>query len=145
MDIFELQRRNKLMETVSSMKVKMLDGGEFDLTQDMLDGLKVRLKGPLLLSGDSGFDEARTVWNAMIDRKPALVVRCLGVADVVACIRFAREHNLLLCIKGGGTTSPLATADGALMLDMSLMRCMGGSEGKDCPRTSRMSDRRCGS
>ena len=111
------------METVSSMKVKMLDGGEFDLTQDILDGLKMRLKGPLLLSGDSGFDEARTVWNAMIDRKPALVVRCLGVADVVACIRFAREHNLLLCIKGGGhNIAGLATADGALMLDMSLMR-----------------------
>jgi FAD/FMN-containing dehydrogenase len=111
------------MEAVSSMKVKMLDGGEFDLKQDVIDGLKMRLKGALLLPGDAGFDESRTVWNAMIDRKPALVVRCLGVADVVACVRFAREHNLLLCIKGGGhNIAGLATADGALMLDMSLMR-----------------------
>jgi FAD/FMN-containing dehydrogenase len=59
----------------------------------------------------------------MIDRKPALVARCLGVADVIACVQFAREHDLLLCIKGGGhNIAGLATADGALMLDMSLMR-----------------------
>ena len=59
----------------------------------------------------------------MIDRKPAVVVRCLGVADVIACVQFAREHDLLLCIKGGGhNIAGLATADGALMLDLSLMR-----------------------
>ena len=111
------------MEAISSMKVKMLDGGEFDLKQDILNDLKIRLKGPLLLPGDAGYEESRTVWNAMIDRKPALVVRCLGVADVIACVRFAREHNLLLCIKGGGhNIAGLASADGAMMLDMSLMR-----------------------
>jgi FAD/FMN-containing dehydrogenase len=77
----------------------------------------------VLVPGDVGYDESRTVWNAMIDRKPALVARCLGVADVIACVQFAREHNLLLCIKGGGhNIAGLATADGALMLDMSLMR-----------------------
>jgi FAD/FMN-containing dehydrogenase len=59
----------------------------------------------------------------MIDRKPAVVARCRGVADVVECVRFAREHDLLLCIKGGGhNIAGLAAADGALMLDMSLMR-----------------------
>jgi FAD/FMN-containing dehydrogenase len=106
-----------------SIKGKMLDGSEFDLTQDVLDSLRTRLKGPLLLSGEVGYEESRTVWNGMIDRKPALVVRCLGVADVIASVRFAREHNLLLCIKGGGhNIAGLATADGALMLDMSLMR-----------------------
>ena len=105
------------------MKIKMLDGGEFDFNQDVLTGLKLRLKGPLLLPGDAGYEESRTVWNAMIDRRPALVVRCLGVADVIACVRFASEHNLLLCIKGGGhNIAGLATANGALMLDMSLMR-----------------------
>jgi hypothetical protein len=82
------------MEAVSSMKVKMLDGGEFDLKQDVIESLRTRLKGPLLLPGNAGYEESRTVWNAMIDRKPALVVRCLGVADVIACVRFAREHNL---------------------------------------------------
>jgi FAD/FMN-containing dehydrogenase len=77
----------------------------------------------MLLSGDAGYEESRTVWNAMIDRHPAIVVRCLGVADVVACVRFAREHELLICVKGGGhNIAGLATADGALMLDLSLMR-----------------------
>ncbi len=111
------------MEAVSSIKVKMLDGGEFDLKQDVIESLKMRLKGSLLVPGEPSYDESRTVWNAMIDRKPALVVRCLGVADVIACVRFAREHNLLVSIKGGGhNIAGLATADGALMLDMSLMR-----------------------
>jgi FAD/FMN-containing dehydrogenase len=59
----------------------------------------------------------------MIDRKPAAVARCLGIADVIECVRFARESNLLLSIKGGGhNIAGLAAADGALMLDMSLMR-----------------------
>lgn len=105
------------------MKVKSLAGREIDLRQDAVDNLKSRLKGPVLVSGDPGYQESRTVWNAMIDRRPALVVRCLGVADVIACVQFAREHDLLLCIKGGGhNIAGLATVDGALMLDMSLMR-----------------------
>ena len=104
-----------------ALKAKILDGGEFDLKQDVLNALRMRLKGPVLVPGDAGYDESRTVWNAMIDRKPALVARCLGVADVIACVQFAREHNLLLCIKGGGhNIAGLATAEGALMLDMSL-------------------------
>jgi len=105
------------------MKVKTLDGQELDLRQDVLDGLKMRLRGPMILPGDAGYDDARSIWNAMIDRKPALVVRCLGVADVIACVQFARANDLLLCIKGGGhNIAGLAVADGALMLDMSLMR-----------------------
>ena len=105
------------------MKVKTREGREADLTQEQLDALKMRLKGPVLAPGDAGYDESRTVWNAMIDRQPALVVRCLGAADVIACVQFAREMDLLLCIKGGGhNIAGLATADGALMLDMSLMR-----------------------
>ncbi|HEY5545492.1 MAG TPA: FAD-binding oxidoreductase [Gemmatimonadaceae bacterium] len=105
------------------MRAKTLDGREIDLTPDVLAGLKMRLKGPVFALGDPGYEESRTVWNGMIDRKPAVVVRCLGVADVVACVQFARAHELLLCMKGGGhNIAGLATADGALMLDMSLMR-----------------------
>jgi hypothetical protein len=105
------------------MKVKTNDGSEIDLQQETLDSLKMRLRGTVLTSGDVGFEESRTVWNGMIDRKPAIIVRCLGTADVIACIQFVREYNLLLCIKGGGhNIAGLATADGALMLDMSLMR-----------------------
>ncbi len=88
-----------------------------------LEALKARLRGTPLLPADFGYDESRSVWNAMIDRRPALVVRCLGVADVVTCVHFARERGLALSVKGGGhNISGLAVCDGGLMLDMSLMR-----------------------
>ncbi len=91
--------------------------------QSAIDELRVNLRGDLLLPRDPGYDDARTIWNAMIDRKPALIARCLGVADVVQCVNFAREQGLLLSIKGGGhNISGLAVCDGGLMIDMSLMR-----------------------
>jgi FAD/FMN-containing dehydrogenase len=105
------------------MKAKCLDGHEIEFTPDMLDGLRKRLRGPLFVPGDAGYEDSRSVWNAMIDRRPAVVARCLGTADVIACIQFAREHGILPCLKGGGhNIAGLASADGALMLDMSLMR-----------------------
>lgn len=105
------------------MVVQTMASGAIELKQDALDVLKSRVKGPVFSAGDLRYEESRTVWNGMIDKHPALVVRCLGVADVVASVNFAREHDLLLCIKGGGhNIAGLATADGAMMLDMSLMR-----------------------
>ena len=105
------------------MLFRTLHGDDVEIGAETVGAFKARLRGSLLTSTDAGYDDARTVWNAMIDRQPALVVRCLGVADVVAGVQFAREHGLLLCIKGGGhNIAGLATADGALMLDMSLMR-----------------------
>src|SRR5438045_7507207 len=85
--------------------------------------LRDHLRGLLLLPSEPGYDEARSVWNAMIDRRPALIARCLGVADVVTGVNFARVHALPLSIKGGGhNISGLAVTEGGLMLDMSLMR-----------------------
>ena len=105
------------------MKMRTTDGREAELKQDALDGLRMRHRGPLFLAGEAGYEESRTVWNAMIDRKPAVVARCRGVADVIACVQFARDNDMLLSIKGGGhNIAGLAAADGALMLDMSLMR-----------------------
>lgn len=105
------------------MKAKTTEGREIELTQELLGALKTRLRGPMFVPGDAGYEDSRTVWNSMIDRRPAAVVRCLGSTDVIACVQFARENDLLLCIKGGGhNIAGLATADGALMLDMSLMR-----------------------
>jgi FAD/FMN-containing dehydrogenase len=105
------------------MRVRMLNGGELDLAQDVLNAWKSRLRGPVLTPADGGYEDSRTVWNSMIDRRPALVARCLGTGDVIECVRFARDHNLLLSMKGGGhNIAGLAVADGALMLDMSLMR-----------------------
>lgn len=85
--------------------------------------LKAGLRGSLLLPGEPGYDDARSIWNAMIDRRPALIARCLGAADVIAGVNFARQHGLPLSIKGGGhNISGLAVCDGGLMLDMSLMK-----------------------
>ena len=88
-----------------------------------VEDLKARLRGTLLRAGDAGYDESRSIWNAMIDRRPGLIARCLGVADVVTGVNFAREHGLALSIKGGGhNIAGLAVCDGGLMLDLSLMR-----------------------
>jgi len=93
------------------------------LDTKLIDSFKASLRGELIQPTDSGYDEARAIWNGMIDRRPALVARCRGVADVVSCVNFAREHGLPLSIKGGGhNISGLAVGDGALVIDMSLMR-----------------------
>jgi FAD/FMN-containing dehydrogenase len=82
-----------------------------------------RLRGPLLRPGDPGFEATRAVWNGMIDRRPAIVVRTLGVADILACVAFAREQGVPLSIKGGGhNISGLALCDDGLAIDLSLMR-----------------------
>jgi hypothetical protein len=99
------------------------EGAPLALDRKLLDGLRAALRGPLLLADDAGYDDARSVWNAMIDRRPALVARCLGVADVAAGVRFARETGIALSMKGGGhNISGLAVAEGGLVLDLSLMR-----------------------
>lgn len=88
-----------------------------------LDGLRAGLRGELILPGTAGYDESRSIWNGMIDRRPAAIIRPAGVPDIVAGIQFARESGLPLSIKGGGhNIAGLAVADGGLMLDLSQMR-----------------------
>ncbi len=87
------------------------------------DELRGKLRGPLILPGENGYDDCRTVWNGMIDRRPAAIARCLGVADVLACVAFAKAHGITLAIKGGGhNIAGLAVCDDGLVLDMGLMR-----------------------
>jgi FAD/FMN-containing dehydrogenase len=108
------------MSTVAALA---REGTSLPLDRKLVDALRGALRGPLLIAGDAGYEEARSVWNAMIDRRPALVARCLGTADVVAGLRFARETGIALSMKGGGhNISGLAVAEGGLMLDLSLMR-----------------------
>ncbi|HEX9187546.1 MAG TPA: FAD-binding oxidoreductase [Vicinamibacteria bacterium] len=93
------------------------------LDPTLVQGLRAALRGPVIADDDPGYDETRAIWNAMIDRRPAAIARCLGTADVVASLRFARERSLPLSIRGGGhNISGLAVAEGGLMLDLSLMR-----------------------
>jgi FAD/FMN-containing dehydrogenase len=108
---------------VTTLKARSTDGRDVELARGAIDALKARLRGPLLLAGDPGYDDSRSIWNAMIDRRPAAIARCLGVADVAAAIGFAREHGLLLSIKSGGhNIAGMAVCDGGLTLDCSLMR-----------------------
>ena len=90
-----------------------------EATQALADGVR----GPILRPGDSGYDEARAIWNGLIDRRPALIVQCSGAADVVDAVNFAREQNLLVSIKGGGhNVAGNAVNDGGLVIDLSQMR-----------------------
>jgi FAD/FMN-containing dehydrogenase len=98
-------------------------GGEVVVAGSSVEALQARLCGPLLRAGDTGYDEARTVWNAMIDRRPALIARCSGAADVIAAVTFARENGLLVSIRGGGhNVAGKAVCDGGLMIDLSRMK-----------------------
>ena len=106
-----------------AIQARKREGAEIELGPEALAGLRTALRGGLQLAGDPGYEESRTVWNGMIDRRPAVVARCVGTADVVAALGFAREHDLLVAIKGGGhNIAGLAVADGALQLDLSPMR-----------------------
>lgn len=93
------------------------------LDQTAVDTLAARIRGQMLRPGEDGYDAARQVWNAMVDKHPALIVRCAGVADVIAAVRFAREQELLVSIRGGGhNVAGLAVCDGGLMIDLSPMK-----------------------
>ena len=90
-----------------------------EATQAFAEGVR----GPILRPGDSGYDEARAIWNGLIDRRPALIVQCSGAADVVDAVNFARVENLLVSIKGGGhNVAGNAVNDGGLVIDLSQMR-----------------------
>ena len=90
---------------------------------DSVEGLGEQVAGEVLVSGQSGYDDARAVWNAMIDRKPALIVRCKNADDVVKAVSYARDQNLPVSIKGGGhNVAGHAVCDDGVMIDLSLMR-----------------------
>ena len=85
--------------------------------------LKAGLRGDLVHPGDSAYNETRKLYNAMIDKKPRLIVRCVDTADVIACVNYARENDILLAVRGGGHNGPgLGSCDDGLVIDLSRMR-----------------------
>ncbi|NLG48985.1 MAG: FAD-binding oxidoreductase [Chloroflexi bacterium] len=94
-----------------------------------IDDFGERLRGELIHPGDPNYEQARRVWNGLIDRRPALIARCANVEDVVECVRFARSHQILLSVRGGGhNVSGNAVNDGGLVIDLSRMRNVEVSE-----------------
>jgi FAD/FMN-containing dehydrogenase len=90
-----------------------------------LEKLRRDFRGPVILPGDSEYDRARIVWNGIADRRPAIIARCTRVGDVVAAIRFAREHDLVIAVRGGGhSVAGFSTCDGGMVIDLSGMRAV---------------------
>jgi FAD/FMN-containing dehydrogenase len=93
------------------------------MSTSQLQVLRSSLRGRLILPGDQDYDPARRIWNVMIDKRPAAIARCSGVADVVAALRFAREQGLAVAVRGGGhNVAGSALCEGGLVIDLSAMR-----------------------
>lgn len=106
-----------------NMHLTGMDGGPVEVPADAYTAFKTGFRGVLLTPQDAAFDETRKLWNGMIDRRPGLIARCTGTVDVVQAVRFAARHRLLLSVRSGGhNIAGLATNEGGLMLDMSLLR-----------------------
>jgi FAD/FMN-containing dehydrogenase len=100
-----------------------LDGVGTSLNDADVDNLRRSIRGELVLAGEARYDEARRVWNGNVDRRPALIVRCLGVADVQQAVNFARSLGVLVSVRGGGHSAPgYGTNDGGVVIDLSLMK-----------------------
>jgi FAD/FMN-containing dehydrogenase len=124
---------------------------EAALDEQAVAELREGVRGPVLVPGDSAYDDARSIWNGLIDRRPALIVQCSGAADVVDAVNFARDHGLVLSIKAGGhNVAGNAVNDGGLVIDLSQMRgvhvdpeartvrVQGGATWGDCDRESQL-------
>jgi FAD/FMN-containing dehydrogenase len=105
---------------MSQVTIATLDNGTTSISSEQLDALGGALRGDVLTPTSAGYDEARTIWNAMIDRKPAAVVRCAGTADVMQAVRFAAEHNLRVAVRGAGhNIAGTAICDDGFLIDLS--------------------------
>lgn len=98
-------------------------GKQITLRAAEIDDFRAGLRGTLLLSDDAGYEQARRIWNGAFDRRPVLIARCAGAADVMRSVAFARAHELLTAVRGGGhSLSGQSVCDGGLMIDLSAMR-----------------------
>jgi FAD binding domain/Berberine and berberine like len=111
------------MTMTGTIELAGLDGGHHTLTSEQLEDLGSRVQGRLLVAGDQGWNDAVSIWNGMAARLPALLLQPASAHDVAAAVAFAREHGLLLSVKGGGhNIAGTSIAEGGLTLDMSRMR-----------------------
>lgn len=106
-----------------SIEVVTLSSGRKTLSESVLEEFRDGLRGELVLPQSPDYEEARKIWNGMIDRHPALIVRSLGASDVINAVNFARENNILLAVRGGGhNVAGNAVCEGGMVIDFSLMK-----------------------
>jgi FAD/FMN-containing dehydrogenase len=97
-----------------------ITGAEKALDESVVDKFNAGLRGEVLRPGDPDYDRVRKVWNGMIDKRPALIVRCAGTADVVDAVTFARDHDLLVSVRGGGhNIAGASVCERGVMIDLS--------------------------
>lgn len=124
---------------------------EVALDPEAVQAFVTNVRGAVVQPGDDGYDDARAIWNGLIDRRPALIVQCTGAADVVDSVNFAREHGLVLSVRGGAhNVAGNAVNDGGLVIDLSQMngvhvdpaartvRVQGGATWGDCDRETQL-------
>ena len=100
-----------------------------------VDAFAEKLHGSVTRAGDADYDEVRALYNAMIDKRPALIARCANVDDVVAAVNFGREQGLDIAIRGGGHNGPgLGSVDDGLVIDLSLMKSVRVDPGTETVR-----------
>jgi FAD/FMN-containing dehydrogenase len=115
--------------------LKVMEGQYLELDDDAVAGFTASLRGDLVTPESDDYDEVRAIWNAMIDRRPGAIVRCAGPSDVIAAVRFARQHDLLVSIRGAGhNIAGNSVADGALMIDLSGMTSVHVDPGRGIVR-----------
>ena len=108
---------------MADLRIVTLTGADSALGEAVIEQFGSGLRGELLRPDDAAYEEARLLWNGVIDKRPALIVRCAGVGDVIASVNFARENGLLLAVRGGGhNVSGNAVCDGGLVIDLSPMK-----------------------
>ena len=112
-----------VLKGIGDLPAKTLAGGEVVLPGSSIEALAASLRGDLLMQGSEAYDSTRRVWNAMFDKKPALIARCTGASDVRYAVAFAREHQLLTAVRAGGhSLSGKSTCDGGLVIDLQQMQ-----------------------
>ena len=107
---------------MASMKLLTTSGTRTEVDDSDLEEFSTNLRGQLLRPGDAAYDDARTIFNAMYDRRPAMIVQCSGTADVIDAVNFARTNNLLVAVRAGGHgIAGDAICNDGLVIDLSRM------------------------
>ena len=136
---------------MADLQVTTSMGGEAVLAEATVEEFKTGFRGQVLTSSDEGYDEACVIWNGMFDKKPAVIARCNGTADVIDAVNFAREHRLLTAVRCGGHNSAgSGSCDGGMLIDLSRMnavhvdpgtrraRVQGGATWRDFDREAQL-------